>query len=218
MTTRFLPQAALTVALATLGCAGQDDVSVQTQFVCAPAEDPMDCAPDGECERFLTGQAFAYTTVGGFDNSLSFYFQIANQRPPNEDESAGSLNSADALLTEYDLSFIWEGTVIGRGTVPIVNATIPAEGTITPFATVIPASVMNFIRTNWPSADPAILGEVNIRFKGHFRGGGEFETGDFLLPVQIINADYSIPTCTAPDVLVYCPNLGATGTTDCVTP
>jgi len=212
------------VALAPLGtgCVAANDTSVEAMYVCAPADDAAACAPSsGECDRYLTGYADLWMRLddgaGGFyPNGLWFFMQVANNRPPNPDEGVGQLNSANARITDYVLSYEGPGFSTEDYTYSTVTVTVPAESTATPFVALLPEEISAGLGALIPDGETWPI-DVYVRFKGHFLDGKEFETGKFKVKTYMTDANFPGYTCpNATDVITaVCPNEGQTSSWTC---
>jgi len=213
--------ALLSLTSSLAGCVA-NDASVQIQYVCAPSTDASTCAPTGgTCSEFLTGQAYYYTTVAGFDNGLFFYMQVANNRPNNASTDQGTTNTADARINEYALSFGFPGNSYSLPDfdVSAITVTVPAAGSATPFVTFIPAELSGQLQTMLPAGSVTLI-DVFVKMKGTYVDGSSFETGKFKLSAYIYNEPFPGYVCVPVTDIVQdvCPNAGQTSTITCASP
>jgi len=216
----LLALALLSLTSSLAGCVA-NDASVQIQYVCAPSTDASSCAPTGGvCQTYLTGQAYYYTTVLGGPNGLFFYMQVANNRPNNASTDQGTTNTADARISEYDLSFDFPGNSYSLPdfVVSPITVTVPAAGSTTPYVTFIPMELSSQLQTMLP-AGPTLI-DVYVKLKGTYVDGSSFETGKFKLSAYIYNEAFPGYLCVpATDIVQYvCPNAGQTSTITCAAP
>jgi len=221
-----LPALALLLVGSSLAGCVANDASVQIAYVCAPAKDASSCAPTGGvCETFLTGQADYWvqyaTTLGIVDNGLFFFMEVHNQRPNNASSDQGLNNTADARITEYDLSYGFPGNPYSLPdyTVTAITVTVPAAGSTTPFVTLIPAELSLQIQSMLPAGSTVLL-DIYVRFKGTYVDGSSFETGKFKVATYVHNSVFPGYGCTnSTDIVTnVCPNPGQTSSWTCASP
>lgn len=225
MKTRALYLALLGLAASSISCS-EDFPSVHPFGICAPAEDATECAPDGPCERYLTGQAVLDTQVGvaGIFNELVFFVQFNNQLPNNDDPTTGRVNTNDAEIDEYRITFApQDGRIrLQDRTVLTVAPPVPAGGLTSAIVTFIPEETTRELADQMATLG---LGETlvtaEVRAAGRYwTRTDRFETAPFKLPVRVVNAVFTGFQCQNPtDVVVaVCPNVGQTATFACEAP
>lgn len=209
------------------GCV-PNEATVFSPGICAPATDPANCAPDGECERVLTDSVWGYLRVqtgGGtvYDSGLGFFVQLNNQRTPNG--GGGAVNTAYAQIKRYDIKYLYDGVEIGSTFVEPTWNTIPPGGTFTPFVWFIPPTKPNYSAELQDliaeGAGPFL--NIEVTFKGEYLDQTSFESGPISLQAQVINdvfGDDEWYGCKKEGdvVTLVCPNVGQSATYTCETP
>ncbi|HET6414339.1 MAG TPA: hypothetical protein VFG53_19980 [Anaeromyxobacter sp.] len=218
----LLAFALLSLTSSLAGCVA-NDASIEIFGVCAPSTDASSCAPTGGvCQAGLTGQAFYFTTTVLGDNGLFFYMQVNNNRPSNASTDQGSLNTADARITEYDLSFDFPGNSYSLPDYDVspITVTVPAAGSTTPYVSFIPVELSSQLQTMLPAGPTPTLIDIYVKLKGNYIDGSSFETGKFKLSAYVYNAVFPGYVCLpATDVVQdICPNAGQTSTITCAAP
>jgi hypothetical protein len=241
-TTATRAAAAALLLVATSACI-DNNASIENFGVCYPGDAGSDsCAPDGECERWLSGQAELYLqrtmnldgTGGTITNGLTLAMQFNNQLPNNADDRSGRTNTNDAFIEEFRFEYSspgYPGLVLVHAE-PVTAPPIPANGSATAWVPFIPPVVSEQILALMrpcPSADPtacasanvdAVVVIVNARAAGRYGSDQEFETSPYPLPVLVHSTVFPGYVCpVAGDVLTaVCPNAGQTSTFKCETP
>jgi hypothetical protein len=181
---------ALLTVLAAAGAAGcaPDRMVLEPYCTCAM---PDTCSFSGGCDACSLG---AETFNPGLGASLYAAIELRNQAPNNEDLKAGRVNSNDAHVTGYTLTY----TTGGPGSVTLYegNQPVPAGG----------AGVV-VVRLAPPGA-PAGKYSVEVSFIGYYDNGREFETEPY--PIGL---DVGAYTFTCDD----CPGTFAQGNRACGT-
>jgi hypothetical protein len=221
MKTRYLPLLVLLAAGAP-GCI-KNNMSVEPAGLCAFPDDASKCILPAKCDVILTNRdVFVYTRNSlGINNALLLWLQYFNQLPNNADASAGRVNSNDATLEAYELTFDAPGLLIASRKIEHLNQLIPAEGATAAQVHVVPAETMLELETAMTNAALAtVLMNVHIRATGHYANGSSFETGEFTTPVTVVNGTFPGFGCfKATDVVsAICPNDGQTATVKCEAP
>ncbi|HTN52058.1 MAG TPA: hypothetical protein VML50_06615 [Anaeromyxobacter sp.] len=241
MKTRALP-ALFLAAAAALACT-DNRMSVEPFGLCSPPTDATQCTFASTCSSYVLGSLGLFLrkaqNLDGSGptvfNELVTVMQFNNQMLNTADETAGRTNANDAYIREWRLSFDLveardaSGTIvipagglaIPDASVSTQGATVPANGSATTFATIIPLDTDVFL-SNALATFGAVTAKVNahLRASGITNGGAFFETGDYLVPVDISTAIFGGYACTpATDVPVaVCPNSGQTASFACATP
>jgi hypothetical protein len=209
---------AASMAVLWSGCATKVMDTLEVAYACAPPDDAKACAPSsGTCAKYLTGwaNAFLIKDDGVTDNGLYFFMQVNNQRPDNSDASAGRVNTADAFITGYELSYSAPGVSLPSFSVSAIDGLVPAGGSATPFVTLIPVEASVAMQAALPAGLTIV--DVHVKMKGNYQDGSEFETGDFKVTTHVYNEAAPFMTCpNATDVITaVCPNSGQTSTWTC---
>ncbi len=218
MNTRALALAAL--ASAALSCTADNHVSVEMQFVCPhPAPDTASgsCLYPATCDLQALGRQYVYLDaspgVGGA--VLWVPVQTINRLPDITDLSAGRLNTNDAFIEEFQLSY--ESAVLTgvQDTVFQIAYTVESNGTreiLVPAIPLSPTSVQ--MAANAIDAAGALV-VVHVKASGHYGSGDRFTTGEFLIPVQVYATGYPADVCPAGKTAFVCLQIGQTHTTVC---
>jgi hypothetical protein len=231
---------AIVLALAAAGlisCQVSNNVSIEPLGVCAPSKDAASCAPAGECtDGFLAGADFwpvvGFTGTGApIFNELAFWAGFQNQLPDNTDLSAGRVNTNDATIEEYRLSYtgipnLPSGVDVAPAFIgAAAKATAPAifVSNVPPPATTAnptPKSVSQLMWEGVVNAGQDSLVIVHVKAVGHYKSGDRFETGNFDLPVVVHLATFPGYTCPkSGEVLTaVCPRVGQTSSIACEAP
>jgi hypothetical protein len=213
MSTRALAVLLLATSLACV----KNNGSVEPFTVCAMPDDPSACGQAATCSKTLASAPYVYTQdSAGNANELILWLEFHNNVPNNADPTAGRVNTNDAYVKEYRLSFSAAGvaipgvTVSGRGTVP-------AAGTATLVATLVPASITQYLSAHFPAGTTVLPVKVTLRAAGEYQDGTSFVTGDFDIPVDVISGGCTAPVCGAGQVRVTCPNECQSSVSKCIT-
>lgn len=213
---------AIAFAAVAAGCTAEDRASLEWGPICFP-EDAEACGTSGECEKVLAStRPFVYTNATDafsavvFNNQLDLFVQFNNQLPNNADETAGRVNTNDAVIEEYRLDFSVPGLSIPSASYP-AYAVIPAASSQTPIVPVIPAATLQIIEGL--IATTAVV-TVDIVARGRLMDGTEFEAGPQQFAVDVIDGTAARPGCsTAGEVVVaVCPHEGQSASVACAAP
>jgi len=234
---------ALTLALGAGGCV-DNHASVQIYAICGPPEDAAKCTTAGECETVLAGRPQVVTRY--FDdgttviyNSLDLYVQVNNRMPDNSDESAGRVNTNDAIVENLRFAFQVTGYTVGGipGVLPVVSLTypfaqtVPTNSSTTPMIPLIPAEIMGAAPftplgtgLNGVAAgddDKYLVVLVELSLEGHLEDGTHFETAAHTMAVEVYDGVAALPICPkapAEIVTAICPHAGQTASFVCEAP
>ncbi|ACG71919.1 conserved hypothetical protein [Anaeromyxobacter sp. K] len=205
--------ATLLLATAALACTVDNNASIQVVALCAPPEET--CATDGGCGAYLASQPFVY--LEGGTNFLELFVEMTNQLADNSDPSAGRLNTNDAYLEKYRLSYRSAFFSYSNYDFP-ASGILRAESTSAPVVRLIPEAIsapMSAAMTN--AGVTTGLVEVELTVTGHYASGDSFEVGGVTFPVDVHNdafPGYACPNAT--DTITYvCPNTAQTAEYTC---
>lgn len=237
-----IPATALALALA-LGAGGCVDnhASVQIFAICAPPEDAAVCGTDGECAAVLANRPWVDTLLDPGDpaatppipptyNSLDLFVQVNNRMPDNSDESAGRVNTNDAIIELILYEFEVQGfTVLGvapvLGTATFeypLSQTVPSNSSSTPLVPIIPPEIMGPLDTLLAGDDDGeVVVLAHVAFAGHLEDGTDFETAPHMFAVNVYWALVTPPVCPkapAEIVTAICPHKGQTASFTCEAP
>jgi hypothetical protein len=199
MNTRLSP---LVLLLALGGCV-DDRVPVEFYGLCGFPDDAKVClAPAGKCGTYQNGQLYLY-----YENasSLDMVAELHNQRLSNGDASIGSVNTANAQITEYAYKFSASPPLaLSELTMPYMATPIPANGTATLWVSVLPPATVTQLR--------AAVGyggfiSVQITPRGKYGDDTSFEVAGMTFPVQVFPGVPAAATCPNPaDTMYSCPS------------
>jgi hypothetical protein len=217
------------------GCKTENHASLQLVGICSPPEDAKACGTTGECEGFLAVRPYVETLLAippapadPVFNQLLVFFQVDNQLPNNADPSAGRVNTNDAIIESFELSFEVQDTFrdLARAlpfTVSVRDVSIPAADTVratgssTPIVPLIPQAVVEQISNGMAlDYDGLATVVVTLRMKGHLEDGTDFDTAEHTYPVDFIDGLFTPFACPPGESLVaVCPNVGQTASITC---
>ncbi len=185
------------LGLALAGAAGcaPDRMVLEPFCICTM---PDTCEFADTCDACLIGTP-AFNPGLGYPLTLAI--QLNNQSPNNEDLTVGRLNTNDAHVTGYTVTYTGGGP--GSMTLYSGNQVVTAGASNVVWIAVAPAGA------------PAGRYTAEVSFIGYYDNGREFETEPF--PVGLdVNPAY-VFGCSGTDVDV-CPGTGAQANHACGTP
>jgi hypothetical protein len=176
MKTRLTPLAPLVaLAVAFSGCAEDNDASITMRAICVPTDD---CTFAETCDA----QYIGYPTLDvAVSQSLWLFLEVANQLPNNADAALGRTNTNDAQITEAVIEY--ERVALPRVAVRSAYL-VPANGSAVISVQVIPDSLGAGAVLAGAAPVEAI---ANVRLRGRYFHGDDFETGEFPVAVRICN-------------------------------
>jgi hypothetical protein len=179
---------------AAAGCA-PDRMTLEPYGLCAM---PDGCAFSGSCDAYLIGRVTYNSAAGSF---LWQGIEMRNQTPNNADLSVGRVNSNDAHITSYSLTY----SAGGPAGVTWFDgaATVPAGGTSVVMTRLLVGGAMPGLYT------------VDVTFYGYYDNGREFETEPYTIGLDVGPYTFACPKAGDVDV---CPGTGAQGNRACATP
>jgi len=197
MNTRALALATALTGLSLGACTSPNEsVSISLSAVCALTDA---CTFSAECEAQYIGEIM-FDAVQATE--LWLPVQVNNQLLNNADESIGRVNTNDAHITSFEMTY--QGFALATATVA-VSQRVPAGGTATVGLALVPPQPGLL-------APPAASGQVLARVvaKGFFENGSSFETGEFPIAFTFCSACVGPPVaCTLPEVAtVTCGSVG----------
>jgi hypothetical protein len=216
--------AALSLAVATAAGCVPNDASVRVFGLCSL---PDNCVFPAKCDAIFIGKIkfdpVPGTTSRGepVDGSLVWPVQFDNQLEPNNDATAGRVDTHTAWIESYLISYTTSVASIGDVEIPISSHPVPPSGNSVGIIPIVPASVSTFLTTVTGPADLA----AEVKAKGRFADGTAFETGPFTVVVEIAPNEQSIEgsdancrALTNDPTAVYvgaCPQPGQTAAFSC---
>jgi hypothetical protein len=178
-------------AVAATGCV-PNDASVRIHGLCSI---PDTCLFPPECEAIWIGKIrfdpFPGTTSRGepVDGSLVWPVQFDNQLEPNNDATAGRVDTHTAWIESYVISYSTSVASLADVEIPISSHPVPPAGASTGIIPIVPASVSAFLTS-------AVTGladlTAEVKAKGRYADGSSFETGPFTVVVEISPNDLSL--------------------------
>jgi hypothetical protein len=177
----------------------------------------------GTCDAFIaSARPFVFLrNSAGFANGLELFTEVRNQLPRNDDDTAGRVNTNDAIITGYELDF--ETVNYTReGYFYPANFPVAAGGTFTPVIKFIPEEIGVLMSARIAEAvgvtDPGpFTALVGVRLVGHLLDGHEFETGTFTIAVDVFNTTHPGHACPPGEIFVgACPNEAQTASLACI--
>ena len=186
MSPRALALAAALAAAPLAACTGvNDSSSVAISTVCALTEE---CTFTAECSAQYIGDYV-------FDRSVASQFwvpvQVNNRLANNADGTSGRVNTNDAHITSFEVSYDNFGLA---SAVKAVNYTVPAGGAATVGLYIVPPQAAAVTGTGTQESVARIVA------KGYFENGGSFETGEFPIAFTSCSGCLGLTACVAPAV------------------
>jgi len=209
-----------------VGCKQPQPTVALTSLCFPPTPESGGCAYSASCEAIEAGGRLAVdlsiTNNYLFNDSLVWPIEIRNQSPSNADVESGRVNTSDAHITEFQMTYSSPGLTVPDGGAATIRQAIhiPADGTTVAVVSLIPKAYGLSLITA-ASADPV---EVRVRVKaiGYHDNGIEFETAELEVPVEVCDGCWWSPlppACkTATDAYLSCPQWGQSAAEKCVTP
>jgi hypothetical protein len=203
-------------AAATSGCLVDNNASVVLAAACFPPTPNPDgsCSYPAACDSVMLGNLWVDTTYAPTGGTLYWPVQVNNQRPDNGAREGGTTTST-AYVTGYKLKYFSATVALPETTVIWSTQSVPPVGSTVVIVPVIPAGVATLL-----SASAGLLAEVRveIRAKGHYGDGSNFETGPFSMVVNVVNGAGSGVACVdpaTPTPIGVCPQPGQSGVLLC---
>jgi hypothetical protein len=181
----------LLVALVALvsGCV-ENGGTLQWASICAPPSDASSCTFSSTCDAQYIGE-YVLDAPG----ELWLTVQVNNQRANNADPAYGQVNTADAYIEQYEVTF--DGPLAVPTAIKNVEYMVPANGTAV-VSVFVPVSVT-------PAAATTIFAHVMAR--GKYVDQSTFETASFSIPILICSGCVGVPACpvATPSLTATCP-------------
>jgi hypothetical protein len=188
MKTRAFLLALPLLALGLSGCVVGNNASLQIQGVCVPE---AGCAFSATCGSFIVANPTLDTSVTKY---MTLFFQVENQLKDNAGADVFRLNTNAATIEEAHVEY---SGVLGGSVTFGVNAQVPASSTTVVGVDVIPGSVGAVFGS--PGAPPAypLFSEAiaKLKLRGHYADGSSFETGEFLITIDVTSGAPQTATC-----------------------
>jgi hypothetical protein len=201
----FLPALALVLAVFGTGCGRSNQASIEIAALCFPTDD---CTFSATCsEVLLTGTLWVDLQATPV---LVFPIQINNQRLDNADIESGRVNTNNAVIDRFEMTYQVNGSAIAAA-VSAQTIVVPAAGSTVAGVTLIPAgsALAGLPSGTWVS--------VQLKVHGSYQDGTEFDTGEHPIPVILQNGLFTGYACADPEQTVksVCPNAGQTANVVC---
>ncbi len=215
------PALALVAVAAALASCVENHVSVEMVKVCThpkPETQGGGCLYPATCELGQLGRQFLYLdgTENAWGAALWIPIEFRNQLLDNSDPSAGRVNTNDAFIEEFRVSY--EGVALTDAVYKIAG-TVPTDGSAVLLVPVIPTNP-TFLQLEAAGlgAEGVVL-LAKVRAAGRYGDGSRFVTGEFIVPVDVYPSGY-VPDgpCPTGEVLRVCPQQGQIHTMDCQAP
>jgi hypothetical protein len=182
-------------AVAAAGCV-DNDASVHLFALCSAPEPGENggCIYPAACDAILLGPLAVDIFNPDSGGSLYWPVQVNNQMEPNNDASAGRLDTHTAWIESYVISYRSTTASIPDIEVGISSHPVEPGGSTVVIVPVVPPSVVPQLRLQ-VTGTADLTAEVNA--KGRLADGTTFETGPFTVAVNIF--PNAIPTPTDAD-------------------
>jgi hypothetical protein len=179
MNARTLAPLALFLAA---GCGVDNFASVQFFEICYPPA-PTDgvCLYPAACTNTLLGRPLV--DVGGAF-SFELTIQLNNQLKSNADASTGRVNTNDAHIMKYTITYGVPGFAV-PGSVSLMNDTVPADGNTVVLVEVLPNTTVTQLSAIAAAAPTTIVADVVA--SGRYDSGDTFETGAYTIALDVCN-------------------------------
>ncbi len=217
------PALALLALAALLASCVQGHVPVEMTKICThppPNSSTGGCEYPASCDLEQLGRQYVYLdapwTYGGA--ALWVPIEFVNHLPDNADPSAGRVNTNDAFIDEFRLSYeSGSGAALPDTVFPLAGF-VPTNGTTVMLVPAIPLNPTGLVLQTQPAADGALF-IVKVRAAGHYADDSKFVTGDFRIPVDVhLTGFVADPTCAVGSFPAVCPQPGQLHTFTCVKP
>jgi hypothetical protein len=129
--------------------------------------------------------------------------QMNNQLKSNADASTGRVNTNDAHVEQYTITYGVPGFAL-PGSVALTNDTVPAEGNTVVLVEVLPNVTVTQLLVLATATPTTIVAEVVA--SGRYDNGNTFETGAYRIALDVCNG------CLGIDVTTLCVSSGTTPT------
>ncbi len=214
------PALALVALAAALASCAENHASVEMVKVCThPAPTTTGgCEYPASCDLGQLGRQFLY--LDGTWNlegaALWVPIEFHNQLLDNSDPSAGRVNTNDAFIDEFRMSFEASGILLPDAIYKIA-ASVPTNGTAVLLVPVIPTNPTALQLSAQAIGPQGLLVIAKVRAAGHYGDDSKFVTGEFLVPVDVYASGYVVDVCPAGTVKYVCPQEGQIHTLACET-
>ena len=208
-----LGTAALLLALGALAGCNKTNASILIEETCAP---PKPDATSGGCV-WDSGTCSA-TPLDTYWIDLSYglkFFlgvQVDNQLTNNADATLGQVNTHDAFVDTYSVTYATAGAPAGTS-VPAITAppqiqnTVPAAGSAVIGINPIDGDALAALMTAAQAAGGASFRVIaTVKLHGYLGDGSSFQSEERKYPIDVCWGCVAVPVCTGTKVLHSCPD------------
>jgi hypothetical protein len=199
------------LALLLAGCGVDNFASIQLFEICfPPAPDTTTgvCIYPAKCDNSLLGRPLV--VVPGA-TQLEVPIQVNNQLKSDADPSTGRVNTNDAHIEKYTISYGVPGVGVA-GAVSLANDTVPADGNTVVLVEVLSSAAITALGASaLPAGTTTIVAKVVA--SGRYDNGTTFETGAYKVAVDVCKGCATAPVvCSGTTVLFgACPGSAVIG-------
>jgi hypothetical protein len=198
MKTRTLAIAALFLGLS--GCAAEFN-GVSIYAICAPPDPDTtngSCVYPATCDATFAGTPVLDVTTAGLDFRMPV--QINNALANNENAADGRINTNDAVITSFEMTY--SGATLSPWSVD-QSITVPAAGSSGGLLRLIPVQYFTALA---PAGTATTSLVVNVRGHGILTSQDSFTTAWFQVPVTVCSGCLAGAVCPTGSVLASCPS------------
>ncbi len=174
------PLSLCALAVLALAACAKNNASIEIAAVCAPPDDAQKCSFSSTCDAETIGRIRLDVAV---TNYLWLFIQVNNQTPNNAKSDTGRVNTNDAWVHEYTVTFDGISLPDAQATI-LGSAYVPAAGSAVISVTPITEALGNTLAGQIPAGGARdVVG--HLRLRGVYGDTTEFETGDFDIPIRL---------------------------------
>jgi hypothetical protein len=190
MTKSALAIAALLAGLSLGACTSDNEsIGLSVSTICAPTDA---CTFQAKCDAQYIGE-IVFDVAAARRQTL--FVQVNNALPNNADLANGRLNTNDAHLTSFELTY--SGFALASS-LDLVDYSVPANGTAVVGLDLVPVQTLAL---TGPAAGGYSQAVAQVVAKGHLDDGSSFETGKFPVAFTVCNGCLAAAyACTGTDV------------------
>jgi hypothetical protein len=178
----------IALAAGAFGCTRSNLSTLEFGALCSPTDD---CTFSDTCDLVnMSGRVWVdlqYTSL------LAYPIEVFNQRPNNQNVEAGVVNTNNATIDRFEMRYEADGATIPAAT-SRQTVKVPADGNTVAMPFLIPAgSSASAAMAALPAGTIVI---IELKARGTFDDGTEFETGEHPIPVELRNGQFLGYSCT----------------------
>jgi hypothetical protein len=198
----------LAFLLAAAACAPKNNIAIEIFETCYP---PTPDTTTGAClwPAACTAEALGgyFIDIGGTDN-LFLGVQVNNNLADNSDPNTGKLNTNDAFVDTFTVTY--DGVDIPAITGPVqIQNTVPTSGN-----TVVGVNLLQLDTAGVAAIVAALAAKgtttvhvvAHMKLHGVFQDQSKFDTGERVYGVDICDGCMTAFTCVAPKLPAVCPH------------